>query len=73
MKLILAKIIYYTGIVAFIGFSIGMLVALTWFVITTIPFFLAILCGLVVLVGFGMLFGWAETQLDNAKRYPIDK
>jgi hypothetical protein len=47
--------------------------ALTWFVITTIPFFLAILAGFTVLIGFGMLFGWAETQIDNAKKYDIDK
>ena len=73
MKLVLAKIIYYTGIVAFIGVAIGMLAAMTWFVVTTIPFFLAIMAGLALLVGFGMLFGWAETQLDNAKRYSIDK
>ena len=67
MKLILAKIIYYVGIVAFIGVIIGMLAAMTWFVITTIPFFLAILAGFAVLTGFGMLFGWAEGIVSSNK------
>lgn len=69
MKLILAKIVYYVGIVAFIGVIIGMIAAMTWFIITTIPFFLAILAGFAVLIAFGMLFGWAETQINNAKKY----
>lgn len=73
MKLILAKIIYYTGIVSMIGILIGIVAALVWFTITTIPFFLAILAGFTVLMSFGMLFGWAETQINNAKKYSIDK
>ena len=69
----IAKIVYYTGLVSMIGMFIGIVAALVWFVITTIPFFLAIVAGVVVLAGFGMLFGWAETQIDNAKKYDIDK
>lgn len=67
MKLILAKIIYYAGIVGFIGITIGMFAALAWFIITTIPFFLAILAGFAVLVGFGLLFGWAENIINNTR------
>ena len=67
MKLILAKIIYYTGIVSMIGIFIGIVAALTWFVITTIPFFLAILAGFAVLLGFGMIFGWAEGIIKSNK------
>lgn len=67
MKLILAKIIYYTGIVSMIGIFIGIVAALVWFTITTIPFFLAILAGFIVLMGFGMLFGWAEGVISTNK------
>lgn len=67
MKLVLAKIVYYVGIVAFIGIIIGMLAAMAWFIITTIPFFLAILAGFAVLIGFGMLFGWAEGIVSSNK------
>jgi type III secretory pathway component EscS len=69
MKLILAKIIYYTGIVSLIGVAIGMFAALGWFIVTTIPFFLAILAGFAVLIVFGLAMGWAETQMDRAKGY----
>jgi hypothetical protein len=67
MKLILAKIIYYVGIVAFVGVGLGMFGAMLWFTITTIPFFLAILAGFAVLIGFGMLFGWAEGIIKSNK------
>lgn len=74
MKLILAKIIYYTGIVSMIGIFIGIVAALTWFVITTIPFFLAIMAGFAVLLGFGMLFGWAEGVItNNRNRTGLDR
>lgn len=67
MKLILAKIIYYTGIVAFIGVAIGMLASMTWLLITLVPFALFIILGLIVLILLGMLFGWAEGIVTSNK------
>lgn len=72
MKLRLAKIIYYTGLVAMIGIAIGMFIGMLWFTITTIPFFLAIVAGFVVFAGFAMAMGWAETQIEHSKRYSND-
>lgn len=69
MKLMLAKMIYWTGIVSMIGITLGCLAALAWFVITTIPFFLAILAVLGVLIVLGMLMGWAESVMEKDKRY----
>lgn len=73
MKLILAKIIYYTGLVSIVGTGIGLFGAMLWFTITTIPFFLAVVAGFVALIGFGLAMGWAETQIENSKGYAIDK
>lgn len=69
MRLMIAKIIYWVGVVSMIGLALGMAVALAWFVITTIPFMLFILLGFGVLILFGLAMGWAETQMENAKGY----
>jgi predicted ABC-type sugar transport system permease subunit len=69
MKLMIAKIVYYTGIVLMIGIGLGLIIGLTWYIITTIPFFLAVLGAFALLVGVGMLYGWAETVINNDKRY----
>lgn len=72
MKLIIAKIVYYTGLVSMIGIAIGLVIGLTWYVITTIPFFLAVLGAFALLVGVGMLYGWAEDTIAKDKRYKND-
>jgi hypothetical protein len=69
MKLMIAKIVYWAGVVSMIGIALGMAAALIWFVITTIPFALFILLGFAVLILFGLAMGWAETQMDRAKGY----
>lgn len=71
MKLMIAKIVYYTGLALMIGIGLGLIIGLTWYVITTIPFFLAVLGAFALLVGVGMLYGWAETVIQNDKRYKV--
>jgi uncharacterized membrane protein len=69
MKLMIAKIVYWTMITLMIGLALGLAIALAWFTITTIPFAFFVLLGALVLVGFGLLMGWAETVIEKDKRY----
>jgi hypothetical protein len=69
MKIVIAKIVYYVGLVAMVGIGFGSIAALGWFFITTIPFALAIIAALLALTGFGMLFGWAEDTINKSNRY----
>jgi F0F1-type ATP synthase assembly protein I len=64
----IAKIVYYTGLVSMIGIGLGLIIGLTWYIITTIPFFLAVLSAFALLVGVGMLYGWAESVIEKNKR-----
>ena len=66
-----AKIIYWMGVVSIIGMGIGILAALGWFIITTIPFFLAILAVFAGIIALGLLMGWAETVIEQDKKYKI--
>lgn len=68
-KYMIANIVYYTGLVGFIGIAIGMFGALAWYIIITMPFMLAIAAGIVVLVGLGLLYGWAEDYIGRYKGY----
>lgn len=52
-----------------LGVGLGLIVGLTWYVITTIPFFLAVLAAFAILLGVAMLFGWAEDTIHKANRY----
>jgi hypothetical protein len=69
MKLMIAKIVYWTMVTLLIGTALGLVIALAWFTITTIPFaFFVFLFGLVI-VGLGLLMGWAESIIEKDKRY----
>jgi len=69
MKLMIAKIVYWTMVTLLIGTALGLVIALAWFTITTIPFaFFVLLFGLVI-VGLGLLMGWAESVMEKDKRY----
>jgi hypothetical protein len=69
MKLMIAKIVYWTMVTLLIGTALGLVIALAWFTITTIPFaFFVLLFGLVI-VGLGLVMGWAESIIEKDKRY----
>jgi uncharacterized membrane protein len=72
MKLMTAKIVYWTTITLMIGLALGLAIALAWFTITTIPFAFFVLLGALILVGFGLLMGWAESVIEKEKRYSND-
>jgi uncharacterized membrane protein len=72
MKLMIAKIIYWTMITLMIGTVLGLTIALAWFTITTIPFAFFVLLGALVLVGMGLLMGWAESVIEKDKRHSND-
>jgi uncharacterized membrane protein len=72
MKLMIAKIVYWTVITLMIGLALGLAIALAWFTITTIPFAFFVLLGALILVGFGLLMGWAESVIEKEKRYSND-
>jgi zinc transporter ZupT len=65
----IAKIVYYTGLALMIGTGIGLVIGLAWYMITSIPFFLAVLAGIIILAGIAMLFGWAEDTIQKSSRY----
>lgn len=68
----IAKIVYWTVITLMIGLALGLAIALAWFTITTIPFAFFVLLGALILVGFGLLMGWAESVIEKEKRYSND-
>jgi hypothetical protein len=72
MKLMIAKIVYWTMITLMIGLALGLTIALAWFTITTIPFAFFVLLGVLILVGMGLLMGWAESVIEKDKRYSND-
>lgn len=72
MKLMIAKIVYWTMITLMIGLALGLAIALAWFTITTIPFAFFVLLGALVLVGMGLMMGWAESVIEKDKRYSND-
>lgn len=71
MKLMIAKIVYWVGIVSMIGIALGITVSLAWFFITTIPFALFIIAGFGLLIFFGLAMGWAEKEMEKEKRYKL--
>lgn len=68
-KYMIAKATHYVGITLFVGITIGMLAGLLWFIITTAPFMLMFILGFAVLVGIGILFGWAEDYIGRYEGY----
>lgn len=72
MRTILAKAIYYVGVVSMVGLAIGMGVSFIWLLVTLIPYALFFILGLLAFTGFGLLFGWAERELDRSKSYTND-
>lgn len=72
MKLMIAKIVYWTTITLMIGLTLGLAIALAWFTITTIPFAFFVLLGAIIVVGFGLLMGWAESVIEKDKRQSND-
>lgn len=73
MKLILAKLIYITGIAIAIGLGFGSIGVVVWMAIMMLPMMGYILLGLLGMIAFGMLFGWAESQLEKSGRYGMGK
>lgn len=72
MKLMIAKTVYWTMVTLMIGVALGLVIALAWFTITTIPFAFFVLLFALVLIGLGLLMGWAESVIEEDKRQSND-
>jgi uncharacterized protein YacL len=69
MKLMTAKIVYWTVVTAMIGVVLGLIISTLWFLISMIPYGIFFVIGLAVVVGLGLLMGWAESVMDKDKAY----
>lgn len=69
MKLMTAKIVYWTVIAALIGVAVGLGISALWFLISIMPFGIFFALGIVVLIGLGLLMGWAESVMDKDREY----
>jgi hypothetical protein len=69
MKLMTAKIVYWTVITVMIGVGVGLGISALWFVISMLPFGLFFILGILVIVGLGLAMGWAESVMDKDRRY----
>ena len=69
MKLMLAKAIYIIGIAIAIGLALGLIGFFLWVAFLMLPIMGYLILLFVGLLGFGFLFGWAEDELEKAKKY----
>ena len=69
MKLMLAKAIYIIGIAIAIGLALGLIGFFLWVAFLMLPIMGYLILLFVGLIGFGFLFGWAEDELEKAKKY----
>lgn len=69
MKLMIAKIVYWTVITAMIGVVAGLGISTLWFLISMIPYGIFFVIGLAVVVGLGLAMGWAESVMDKDRAY----
>jgi hypothetical protein len=65
----LAKAIYIIGIAIAIGLALGLIGFFLWVAFLMLPIMGYLILLFVGLIGFGFLFGWAEDELEKAKKY----
>ena len=71
MKLMIAKIVYWTVIITMIGIAVGLGVSALWFLVTMLPFGLFFMLGILVIIGLGLAMGWAESVMEKNNRYKV--
>jgi hypothetical protein len=71
MKIMLARAVYVLGIAITIGLALGLVGSVLWVAFLMIPIMGYIILGFVGLIGFGMLYGWAEKVLEQDTNYKV--
>jgi hypothetical protein len=73
MKLMLAKLIYIIGIAIALGLSVGTVVAAVWIAFMLLPIMGYLILLIVGLFGYGLLFGWAESHIEESRKHGLQK